>query len=116
MLDSKELDQRLESWANWARSPQMGSTGSVVGYLKERIDKAHDIDMTDEIAITERAVARTKIEDKAYWRVISRYYLGRLSCVEISLQFYTSEHGIKSLLLQAKSRIGDHIATMDSMA
>ena len=115
MLDSQELEQRLERWSNWARSPQIGSTGSTVGYLKERLDKAHDIDMNDEIAITERAVARTKMEDKAYWRVIARYYLGRLSCIEIALTFHVSEHGIKRLLLEAKGRIGDHIATMEQI-
>ena len=93
----------------------MGSTGSTVGYLQERQDKSHDCDMTDEIAITERAVARTKIEDRAYWKVIARYYLGRLSCIEIALQFRVSEHGIKGLLLQAKSRIGEHIAVMERL-
>ncbi len=41
LLSSQELDQRLERWANWARSPSMGSPGSVVGYLKERLDIAH---------------------------------------------------------------------------
>ncbi len=113
-MDSKELDERLERWANWARSPSMGSVNSVSGYLKERLDQAADsYEMTDEIAITERAMARVKLEEKAYWRVIARYYLGRLSCIEISLQFFTSEHGIKLLLLEAKSRVGEHIATLD---
>ena len=115
MIDSQELEQRLERWSDWARSPQIGSTGSTIGYLQERVDKSHDIDMTDEIAVTERAVARTKMDDRSYWKVIARYYLGRLSCVEISLQFHTSEHGIKQLLLEAKGRIGEHIAVIERL-
>ncbi|KKK72610.1 hypothetical protein LCGC14_2902130, partial [marine sediment metagenome] len=46
---------------------------SAEGYMREHVDPAADSDeMTDEIAVTERAIARTKMEDKAYWRVIAR--------------------------------------------
>jgi len=110
LLSTKELDQRLERWANWARSPSMGAPIGVVGYLKERLDIAHDSDeMTDEIAVTERAVARAKLEEKAYWRVLARYYLGRLSIVEIALFFHTSEDGLKRLFLEAKGCVSKHI-------
>jgi len=109
-LSSKELDERLERWANWARSPSMGAPLSVVGYLKERLDIAHDsAEMTDEMVVTERAVARTKMEDKAYWRVLARYYLGRLSIVEIALFFHTSEDGLNRLFLEAKGKVASHI-------
>ena len=110
LLSTKELDQRLERWANWARSPSMGAPIGVVGYLKERLDIAHDSDeMTTEIAITERAVARAKLEEKAYWRVLARYYLGRLSIVEIAMFFHTSEDGTKQLFLEAKGCVAGHI-------
>jgi len=114
LLTSKELDQRLDRWASWARGPSVGSTSGAVGYMRERLDRAADsAEMTKEIEITEQAIARTKMEDKAYWRVIARYYLDHLSFVEISMQFRASEHGIKRLLLQAKTRIGEHIFSLE---
>lgn len=109
-LDSQELDERLERWSDWARSPEEGSVGSAVGYLKERLDQAADSDvMTDEIVITERAIARAKNEDKAYCRVIKHYYMGRESFAEIAGFFNVSEDSIKRLFHEAMGRVGWHI-------
>ena len=111
-LDSDELDERLERWALWARGPSIGSVSTAEGYLKERLDMAADsAEMTDEIMVTERAIARTKMEDKAYWRVISRWYLGRLSFIEISLFFHTPEDGIKQF--RADQRLGRPLAGLE---
>ena len=113
----KELHNRLEDWADWSRSPMPGANPGVVGYLKERLDIGVDsITMTPEIEITERAVARTFMEDKAYRRVIKRYYLGRLSTCEIASQFYVSESGINDLLAEAKSHIHQHILDIEAAA
>ena len=109
-LDSQELDDRLERWADWARSPEEGSVGSAVGYMKEHLDPAADSDvMTDEIVITERAIARSKMEDRAYCRVIKHYYMGRESFAEIAGFFNVSEDSIKRLFYEAKGRVGWHI-------
>ena len=87
---------------------------SAEGYMREYVDPAADSDeMTEEIAVTERAIARTKMEDKAYWRVIARYYLGRLSLIEIALFFHVAEDGLKRLFEQAKSRISNHILDIE---
>ena len=83
--------------------------------MQEFLDNAADSDeMTDDIAITERAIARTKMEDKAYWRVIARWYLGRLPFVEIALFFNVSEYDVKQLFLEAKGRIGQHICDIEN--
>jgi len=114
LLTSEELDQRMDRWASWARGPPVGAASSAVGYLRERLDQAADsAEMTPEIQITEQAIARTKMEEKAYWRVIAKYYLGGLAAVEISHFYSTSEGGIKRLLLQAKTRIGEHIFSLE---
>lgn len=110
LIDSDELEARLTRWANWARGPSIGSASTAVGYMRERLDRGADSqEMTDEIAITERAIARTKLEDRAYWRVIAKYYLGSLALVEIANFYHTSETGIKSLFLRAKGRVADNI-------
>ena len=37
-LGTKELDQRLERWADWARCPIVGAVSTEVGYMKERLE------------------------------------------------------------------------------
>lgn len=115
LLDSVELDARLDDWARWARSPAPGSSNGSAGYLKERLDQAADsAEMTDEIAITERAVAKTKAESRMHWRVISRYYLGRLSEVEIGLDLQRSHDQVKVDLLRARGSIASYIILLDN--
>ena len=116
MLDSQELDDRLERWANWARSPIPGAVGGAIGYMREYLDPPADSDlMTDEIVITERAIARAKMEDRAYCRVIKKYYLGRLSFAEIAGSFNVSERSIARLFDEAKGRIGWHIFEIEAV-
>ncbi len=116
-LSSDELDERLDRWADWARAPSAGSMSAAEGYMRERVDSGADsTELTDEIAITERAIARTKIEEKAYWRVISRYYLGRLCTREIASFFCVSYESIQRLLQEAKGRIGYHIFELERQA
>jgi hypothetical protein len=92
----------------------MGAASGVVGYLKERLDKAVDsAEMTDEIAITERAMARAKLDNKAYWRILARYYLGLLSIIEISLFYHTTESSTKQLFLEAKGKVAEHIVEIE---
>lgn len=110
MLSPAELEIRLEKWAKFGRSREVGSTGRGTGYLRERLDSANDSEeFTDEIATTERAIARTAMEDKAYEIVIKEVYLGRHSIHWISLYLHVSESGLNRLFLQAKDRIRAHI-------
>ena len=83
--------------------------------MRERLDTAHDSDeMTDEIAITERAIARAKMDDKAYWRVLARYYLGRQVIWEIAMFYHTSEDGLNRLFLEAKGCVAQHIYDIEN--
>ena len=116
LLDTRELDERLERWAGWARSGIPGAVNGSVGYMQERLDQAADShEMSDEIAVTERAMARTKMEHKVFWRVLAKYYLGRLSFVEISLDFNSAEINVRRLFDRAKSRVGEHINAIDQL-
>ena len=115
VLDSQELHDRLERWADWARSPDIGSIGTEVGYMQERLAPAADsAQMTTEIETTERAMARTKMEDKAYWRVIEGYYLKRRSIIIMSLFWHVHEKSLKRLFDDAKGRIGGHIFDIEN--
>ena len=114
MFATEYIDTRLEDWSHWARGPTPGAISSSVGYMRERLDKGLDSDeMTPAIEITERALAKTKIEHIAYWRVISRYYLSRFSEMEIAAFFGLPEDRIKRLRLQALSRVGEHIEDLE---
>ena len=114
IYSSKELDQRLERWADWARSPSMGSGGTAEGYMRERLDKGADsAEMTDEIAVTERAVARAKMQEKAFWRVLAKYYLGRMPFVEIAFDFNVSEVSLKALFEDARACVHGHILDIE---
>lgn len=108
--EEKTIEERLEEWAHWARGPAAGGLVSAEGYFRERIDRAHDsAELTDAVENVERAVARAKMQDAAYWRVIARYYLGRMSEIEIAGFFGASEGGIKRLLDEAKAVIAAHL-------
>ncbi len=113
-LSSKELDDRLEDWAKWARSPTVGAIGSEVAYMKARHDTPADsAEMTDEVAITERALARVKMEDRAYWNIIEKYYLGRQPVVFIALSIDKPKDRVQSLLDEAIGRVGEHIFLLE---
>lgn len=120
VYSSQELERRLERWANWARSPVPGSGSAAIGYMRERLDRAIDsAEMDTEIAVTERAVARAKMQERAYWRIIAKYYLGRLSILEIAagLSFASrlpvSEDSLSRLLEQAKACVHGHILDIE---
>lgn len=113
----KALHERLERWAVWARGPSIGGSGGAIGYLRERLDPGADSDeFTDEVMVTERAVARTKLEEKAYWRVIAKYYLGRMSIAEIAPIYHVSEGSLERLFAAAKSCVRRHIYDIETGA
>jgi len=114
-LSSKELDERLERWADWAREPTVGAISTEVRYMSEHLDPPADsAEMTDEFLITEKAIARTKMEDNAYWDVIEKYYMDRQSIIMMSLFWHVSEDGLKRLFNEAKGRIGEHIFDIEN--
>ena len=120
VYSSQELERRLERWANWARSPIPGSGSTAIGYMRERLDRAIDsAEMDGEIAVTEKAVARAKRQELAYWRIIAKYYLGRLSLMEIAAgltyasRLHVSDDSLKRLLESAKACVHGHILDIE---
>lgn len=115
MYTSAELEQRLERWADWARSPSPGACNGAEGYLRERLDSCHDsAEMSAEIEITERAVARTKKQHPKYTRIIKRYYLGRRNTMEIASEFGVPEAYVIRNLENARSCIHEHICEVEN--
>ena len=115
VLTSKELDERIDDWAKWAREPLTGEISSECVYSKEHLPPAADsAEMTDEVVITERAIGRTKIEHNAYWRVIYHYYIHRQPLFTMSIYWNVPESEIKRLFDEAKGRIGWHIFEIES--
>ena len=110
----KTIEERLEDWAHWAREPSVGGVANAEGYFRERMDRAHDsAELTDAIANVERAVARAKMQEVAYWRVIARYYLGRMAEIEIAGFFGCSEGDIKQLLHEARAVVESHLRRLE---
>ena len=115
LLDAEELDKRLTEWGSFARGLSLGSGGGSDGYMRERLDNGADSDeFTPEIQITERAVARTRLENRAYSSIIKRYYLGEEAIVEIASFYHTSEYGTKCLFEQAKNVVNGYICDLEN--
>ena len=113
LLSSQELDNAIEEWAEWSRSPTIGAIGSVVNHMRETPAADSDI-MSDEIAITDRAIGRTMMEGRAQKRLINNHFLGRQSIIMLSLFWNVPEKGLIRLLAEVKSRIGWHIFEIEN--
>lgn len=105
-------NKRLLDWGRWARCAVPGDGSSAEGYLRERLDHAHDTGATAEIAETDRAVARVKVSRKDYWKVLARYYMTDLSEYEISLEIGHNIDRVSAMLRQAKMLVAHHIGLL----
>lgn len=105
-------------WGAWARCALPGADGTSKGYLRERVDKAHEGEPTAEIALTESAIARMKIQRQDYWRYFARYYLNptQLSEFEISNETNTPLERVTAILRQARILVGYHRYRLQSEA
>ncbi|KKM63556.1 hypothetical protein LCGC14_1510340 [marine sediment metagenome] len=113
LLSSQELDDAIEAWAEWSRSPTIGAIGSVVSHMREAPAADSDI-MSDEIAVTDRAVGRTMMEAWENKRLIRHHFLGRQTIIMLSLFWNVSENGLIRLLAEVKGRIGWHIFEIEN--
>jgi hypothetical protein len=107
----KWVHKRLLEWAPWARCASPGTEGTSEGYLRERTDPGHPGEPTAEIARTDKAVAKMRVERKDYWRPLAMFYLepGEISEYEISLRFGYSLERTAEMLRQARILIGYHL-------
>lgn len=111
-----EVHARLDRWAEWSRGPSVGGAGGGSGYLRERLDKSRDsYDMSAEVETTEKAVARFRLEARDGWRIIKRFYLGRLGEIEIASELGYTRGFIGELLRESRSRIGEHILKLERL-
>jgi hypothetical protein len=110
------LHARLSRWAAWARCPMPGAEGTAIGYLRERLDHAHDTQPTEEIAVTDKAVAQMRVKRKDYWRVFADFYLnpGEPSEYEIARQHNYPTERVTAMLRQARFLVGHYIFRLEN--
>ena len=113
-LTSDEFDFRMEEWCKWSRSSPNGAVNGSEGSFRERLDRATDPEMSPVVEIMERAICLVKIEHRAYWRIISRHYLGRLSAIEIASFFNKPERKIQILISEVRSRICENVYLLEN--
>lgn len=112
-----EVHRRLDLWAEWSRGATPGGSSGASGYLRERLDRSRDsYDMTPEVEITEKAVARFRLEARDGWRIVKRFYLGRLGEIEIASEFGYTRGFVGELLRESRARIGQHIIRLEREA
>lgn len=111
------LHERLCRWADWARCPEPGHVGTSEGYMRERLDHAHEGEPTAEIEITDKAVGRMRVSRPDYWPVFARFYLNpaALSTYEISLQIGHHEERVKAMLRQSQMLVGHNIFKLEKV-
>ena len=84
--------------------------------MRERLDKAYEGEPTEEIAITDKAVAQMYISRPDYKPVFNRFYLDphELSEVEIARECGISLEMCEARLRQAEIFIGHRIHKMET--
>lgn len=109
--EPQDIHKRCLAWGNWARCAMPGAEGTSEGYLRERTDQAHIGEPDEEVAETERAVAKMRFQRRDYWAAFARYYLNptELSEEEIADDLGFSEERVNAMLRQARILIGYHL-------
>lgn len=114
--EPRDIHDRCVEWASWARCPAPGGGSEASGYLRERTESEHAGEPTAEIALTDRAVARMKVQRKDYWRAFSRYYLNPTSLTEeeIADDIHLPAERVNAMLRQARILVGFHLHQLRS--
>jgi hypothetical protein len=109
--EPQDIHKLCVAWGRWARCALPGADGTSQGYLRERIDHAHAGEPTPEIALTEQAAAKMRVERKDYWAAFARYYLNPtdLSEEEIADMLEMPLHRVTATLRQARILVGFHL-------
>jgi len=106
--EPREIHKLCVEWASWARCAELGAVSQSDGYLRERTSPGHPGEPTEDVAITDRAVARMRTQRRDYYALVARYYLNPtgMSEYEVSLHTgYTIER-VNAMLRQARMLIG----------
>jgi len=107
----KEIHDRCLAWGHWARCAQPGAEGTSEGYLRQRLDHAHEGEPTEEVAETDKAVARMRVARPDYWKMFARYYLNptELSEYEIAIEIGYNVQRVEATLRQARIMVGYYL-------
>ena len=110
-------DSLLCEWALWNRDGH-GGVSSSEGYLRERLDQAHDGNPPDEVERTEKILAKLRLEGwfQTHWRVIKHYYLGGKSVEETYRSIERTEGFTRLLLKEVTDMIADRVRGLTEVA
>lgn len=131
-LWAEETRERLTTWANWTRGNQLvrGSKNVLADMIKRAagevpgLDTSVGYEFTFEIEVTDKAVARLKVDAQALpWqrrrymkqakRVLMSVYLGRRTPAELARQLNCPAEHIKSQLWFAECYVGRAIPEVE---
>lgn len=115
--EPREIHLLMLAWGRWARCPAPGAEGTAAGYLRQRLDHAHDGEPTPEIELTEKAVAKMRAARPDYWSVVARYYLNpsQLSESEIADEVGYNVQRVAAMLRQARILVGHHLHALQHL-
>ena len=108
------VHDRLVPWGDWSGSFQGGYDSQAV-FVNDPRGRGFE-ELSGEIEITDKAVARVKLEgDKRRWKVIERIYLRKMSIVEVARDLHVSIGTADALLWAAKSAVGRYINDLERL-
>jgi hypothetical protein len=101
-------------WAAWSMEGFGGGYPSRCPFVVDRIQNDHGyIEITPEIEITDRAVARVRQEKAWKWHIIRRHYLGKLGYTELASRLHRPVDAIKQMIWAAESSVGRYILLLE---
>ena len=116
------VEQRLRTWSDWARGNQLLSTQGnplaammriAAGEIPGR-DLDVPYDLTPEIEVTEKAIARLREQNPRYKRIIMRYWLAHVPLFEIAGELRVDDRLAQEILGRAHSQVGRNILMLEN--
>ena len=71
------------------------------------------VDLTPELEVTEKAIARLKVQNPKYKRLIMRYWLGRVPLYEIAAEYHVDDERIRWMLWRAEAQVGRNMIEIE---
>ena len=115
------VGERLRQWSDWARGNQLTKpqTNPLADMMRIAAGEVpgRDLDMpydlTLEIELTDKAVARLREQNPKYKRIIMRHWMGHVPLFEIAADMRSSELRARELLGRAELQVGRNIMVME---
>lgn len=113
---------RLYNWAAWARGNKLTPSRShplasiiriAAGESPGR-DLNIPYELTPELEVVEKAIARLKVQNPTYKRIIMRYWLGHVPMFEIAAELKTSDERAKEILGRAEAQVARNILELEA--